>query len=454
MSIKKIICGALSGFIMSATASVSAYGQFWYDMSTDLPTWKKVVIFPLSNAWEKDKFLISRDETSLLYWENKYLMERFEKKIKNMHTIRLAPGIAEKGEILVDKYSMLLEPFENEKARAEAVFEQTGADMYIIPQFTQDYIHEDVSPSIEADIELSSWTEETGGPEGYKKYDEKKWTVHHVQPARKVYVHVRELSYTGYDTEANKVMMFSDIRFGGGDEKHVFRDISKYLRKEFSEIKSGAREKKNKAGTVTIGFKNLTLPSNYDHNEYLIGNRYYPSMEAAYANFNRYESGSINVERVLDELAVKSIYYSTKTEALDKLKGVQIIFDDSVAARQDYYIAGNINRWRRYWYWSAPSISKKAERLESTESKWTDDKGKEHTKTTSKYKEEVTENYGGWGVGHSVSASFALVDAKTNKTVVYFSDSDSDNTIIDAYRHCLEKFYKAVNNYFKEHGIK
>ena len=177
-------------------------------------------------------------------------------------------------------------------------------------------------------------------------------------------------------------------------------------------------------------------------------------MEAAYANFNRYESGSINVERVLDELAVKSIYYSTKTEALDKLKGVQIIFDDSVAARQDYYIAGNINRWRRYWYWSAPSISKKAERLESTESKWTDDKGKEHTKTTSKYEEKVTENYGGWGVGHSVSASFALVDAKTNKTVVYFSDSDLDNTIIDAYRHCLEKFYKAVNNYFKEHGIK
>ena len=113
---------------MQTTAQ--AYGLFWYDMSLDIPLWKKVVIFPLANSSDKNNWLISRDENSLLYWENKYLMERFEKKIKNLHTVRLAPGIAEKNEILIDKFSVLLNPYPNEKARAEAVFEQTGADMY------------------------------------------------------------------------------------------------------------------------------------------------------------------------------------------------------------------------------------------------------------------------------------------------------------------------------------
>ena len=375
MKLKKIICGALSGLIMSASSLASAYGMFWYDMSTDLPMWKKVVIFPLSNAWEKDKFLISTDENSLLYWENKYLMERFDKKIKNMHTIRLAPGIEEKGAILIDKYSMLLQPYPSEAARAEAVFEQTGADMYIIPQFTKKYVHKDVSPSIEADIELKSWTEEKDGPDGDKTYDETKWTEHHVMAARNVYTSVTELSYTGYDTKANKVMLFSDIRHGGGDDKHVFRDISKYLRKEFSEIKGGGREKKNKAGVITIGFKNINVPSNHNAALYSIGRQSYPSMDAAYASFNRYANGSICVDMALDELAVKSIYYAAKVTALDEIKGARIIVDGASDEPVDYYITGTVNRWLRNWHWTAPSIGKTTETVTTEESKWTDKNG-------------------------------------------------------------------------------
>lgn len=454
MSLKKILCGALSGLILSASNFASAYSQFWYDMSTDLPMWKKVVIFPLSNAWEPDKFLISRDENSLLYWENKYLMERFDKKIKNMHTIRLAPGIAEKGAILIDKYSMLLEPFENEKARAEAVFEQTGADMYIIPQFTQKYVHEDVSPSIAADVELKSWTEQKNGPDGDKTYDEKKWTVHHVMPARNTYVPVTELSYTGYDTKANKVMLFSDIRYYGGDDKHIFRDISKYLRKEFSEIKSGDREKKNKAGTVTIGFKDIDLPPNGNVNKYSIDNTNYPTMQAAYAAFNRYDNGSIYIERALDELAIKSIYYTAKTMALDELKGVRVITDGESTETPDYYIRGEVSRWRRYWHWTAPTIGKTTETVKTEEKKWKDKDDKEQTMTITQYKEKIVEHYGYWSVGHSVRTEFCLVNAQTNGVVVRSSNSDSDDLIIDAYRHGLENFYKDVKKYFKEHKIR
>ena len=452
--LKKILCGALSGAIMSASSLVSAYGMFWYDMSTDLPLWKKAVIFPLSNAWEPNRFLISTDETSLLYWENKYLMERFDKKIKNMHTIRLAPGIAEKGEILIDRYSMLLEPFESEKARAEAVFEQTGADMYIIPQFTQKYVHKDVSPSIEANVELSSWTEIKNAPDGDKTTDKKTWTVHHVMPAHNVYLGVTELSYTGYDTEANKVMLFSDIRHGGGDDKHVFRDISKYLRKEFSEIKSGDREKKNKAGTVKIGFKNIYLPSNGNVDVYSIGGTRYPSSEAAFAAFNRYKDGYLNISKAIDELTIKSIYYATKIKALEELNGVRVITDGSSDEPADYYIKGDIYTWQRYWYWTAPSIGKTTETVKSEEEKWKDKDGKEHTKTTTHYKEKVTESGGWWSVRHRIRAEFSLVNAKTGAIVFSSSSSETDDKIMDAYRHGLDKFYKGVKNYFKEHGIK
>ena len=452
--LKKILCGALSGLIMSASGMVSAYGMFWYDMSSDLPLWKKAVIFPLSNAWEPDRFLISTDETSLLYWENKYLMERFEKKIKNMHTIRLAPGIKEKGEILLDRYSMLLEPFENEKARAEAVFERTGADMYIIPQFTQKYVHRDVSPSIEADIELSSWTEIKNGPDGNKTIDKKKWTEHHVMPAHNVYVDVTELSYTGYDTEANKVMLFSDIRHGGGDDKHVFRDISKYLRKEFSEIKSGDREKKNKAGAVKIGFKDIGMPSNGNADIYSVGSARYTSSEAAFAAFNRYKDGNINISKAIDELTIKSIYYATKIKAVDELKGVRVITDGSNDEALDYYVTGDVYSWVRSWSWAAPHIGKTTEVVKTEEEKWKDKDGKEHTKTTTRYREKAADYGGWWSVRHYVRAEFSLVDAKTGTVVFSSSGMETDDKIMDAYRHVLDKFYKGVKDYLKERGIK
>lgn len=454
MNIKKIICGALSGLILSIGSSAGAFGLFWYDLNSDLPMWKKVVIFPLSNAREPDRFLISTDEDSLLYWENKYLMERFDKKIKNMHTVRLAPGIKEKNEILIDKYGALLQPFPSEKARAAAVFEQTGADMYIIPRFTQKYMHHDVSPSIEADVELKSWTEETGGPDGDKKYNEKKKTVHHVMPARDVYMNVTELAYIGYDTEANKVMLFSDIRHGGGDEKHVFRDISKYLRKEFSEIKGGSRSKKNKAGVVTIGFKTLVVPQNYNVDVFLSGGRNYPSLDAAFGGFNHYRDGSINIDKALDEINVKSIYYATKVKAIEDLKGVQVITDASSDQTPNYYVTARIIKWERYWHWTAPTITTTTNLIKSEESKWKDKNGKEHTKTTRWYEEKVAEHYGHWSVGHRMQAMFSLIDARTQQTVVETFENDFDDKIMDAYRHGLDKFYVAVNDYLEARGVK
>ena len=185
-------------FFMLTTAQ--AYGIFWYDMSSDLPQWKKVVIFPLANSNDKDNYLISRDEDSLLYFQNKWLMDRFEKKIKNMHTVRLAPGIKEKDEILIDKFSVLLKPYPKEKTRAEAVFEQTGADMYILPRFRENQMQKIISPEIEIEVEVSSWTEIIGSKDRDGIHDMKTWTERHIIPQMEYYVHSLDLEFEGFDS--------------------------------------------------------------------------------------------------------------------------------------------------------------------------------------------------------------------------------------------------------------
>lgn len=401
-------------FLLMQT-SVHAYGIFWYDMSLDIPKWKKVVIFPLANSNDKNNYLISRDENSLLYWENKHLMERFEKKIKNMHTVRLAPGIKEKDEILVDKFSVLLNPYPDEKTRAAAVFEQTGADMYIFPRFKEKRIQVDISPRTEVDVQLSSWTEITGSKDSDGTYNKKTWTEHHVIPETKVYLHIMELEFEGYDTEANKVMLFTDARreYGTNEEKQ-FKDITKYIRKDFSELKSGKHKDKDKAGAINVGFKNLNLPP---------------------------DVGS-------DEYSLKGAYFGMKFEAMDKLKGVSVITDATSNKNLNYYVTGNVYRWKLIPTWHLPHATTYASLISSEETKWKDDKGKEHKMYTKKYQEKIVDHYAHWSFTWNVQANFQLVNAKTGKSVVSVSGNEFNDKPMDAHRKILRDFYKQVNKYF------
>ncbi len=411
----KIFLTAAIFFLMQASAQ--AYGIFWYDMSLDIPMWKKVVIFPLAYSNDKNNWLISYDENSLLYWENKHLMERFEKKIKNMHTVRLAPGIKEKDEILVDKFSVLLNPYPTEKARAEAVFEQTGADMYLFPRFKEKRIQTDISPRTEFNVQLSSWTEITGSPNSDGTYDKRTWTEHHVIPEKEIHLHIMQLEFEGYDTEnANKVLLFTDTRREYGvDDKHQFRSITKYIRKDFGELKSGKNKGKDKAGTINIGFKNLTLPPNVGSDEY----------------------------------SLKGAYFGMKFEAMDKLKGVSVITDATSDKDLNYYITGNVTEWKLIPTWHPPKVTTTSELIESKETKWKDSKGKEHTMHTKKYKDKIVDHYAYWSFSWNVRATFYLVDAKTGQVVVSESGNTFDDKPMDAYRKIMRTFCEQVNKYFK-----
>ena len=410
----KIFFTAAMIFFMQASAQ--AHGVFWYDMSSDLPMWKKVVIFPLANSKDKNNYLISRDENSLLYWENKHLMERFEKKIKNLHTVRLAPGIKEKDEILVDKFSVLLNPYPNEKTRAEAVFEQTGADMYLLPRFKENRVQTDISPRTEVNVKLRSWTEISDSPNQDGTYDERTWTEHHVIPEKEVHLHIMQLEFEGYDTEANKVLLFTDARREYNvDEQHQFRNITKYIRKDFGDLKSNKNKGKDKAGTINIGFGNLNLPSSVSSNEYYL----------------------------------KGAYFGMKIEALEKLKGVNVITDSASERDLDYYVQGNVERFDMTSTWVLPSVTTSAKLISTEETKWKDSKGKEHKMKTKKYKDEITDHYAHWTFSWNVRATFNLVNAKTGQVVVSESGTDFNDKPMDAYRKILRNFYGEVNKYFK-----
>ena len=409
------ICAAIAIFLMQTSAQ--AYGLFWYDMSSNITQWKKLVIFPLAYSNDKNNYLISRDESSLLFWENKHLMERFEKKIKNMHTVRLAPGIKEKDEILIDKFSVLLKPYPNEKARAAAVFEQTGADMYLFPRFKEKRIQIDISPRTEVNVQLSSWTEISGSPNSDGIYDKRTWTEHHVIPEREIHLHIMKLEFEGYDTEtAKKVLLFLDERREYNvDDQHQFRDITKYIRKDFGELKSGKNKGKDKAGTIKIGFKNINLP---------------PAVGG-------------------DEYSLKSAYFAMKFEAMDKLKGVSVITDATSTQQPDYYVTGDVSTWKLVSTWHLPHVTTRADIISTEKEKWKDVKGNEHTKYTRKYKEVIDDHFAYWSFEWHIGATFRLVNAKTGQVVASYSNYERNDKPMDAYKKILRDFYKEVNEHFK-----
>ncbi|MBR1579204.1 MAG: hypothetical protein IJ668_01700 [Selenomonadaceae bacterium] len=311
----KIILTLMLMLLMSST--VGARDVFWYDINSGIEQWKKVVIFPLVDADNPDHFLINRDEKSELYWKNKYLMEHFEKKIKNMHTIRLSPDIKEKGEILLDKYSDLLKPFASERERAEAVFERTGADLYIIPSYRRKTFKLDAYKRLQYDFAEQKWKAEfdrrmdsVGAANGFTGF-----------------IHVMELNIKGYDVEGNEVFSFTDERHNAAyDERSQFREIAAHVRQDIEDIKSGKHDFANQSGRIKIGFKDFLLPTNLG----------------------------------LDEHTLRGIYFALKVNALEKLEPlgeIELVFDMDDPTPLDYYVTGEVHQWnlKSTWVTSPPT---------------------------------------------------------------------------------------------------
>ena len=65
---------------------------------------------------------------------------------------------------------------------------------------------------------MKSWTEETGGPNGYRTYDVQTWNVNHTIPAQDLMLYHMGIDYNMYDREGKKIMTYRNAEHTYGDK--------------------------------------------------------------------------------------------------------------------------------------------------------------------------------------------------------------------------------------------
>ena len=209
-----LICTVL---MMLMSVSAFARNHVWYDKNAGISTMKKIVVFPIEG-------------TTTYQGAYGALTDNLSKRIKNIHFTVLQPGNAQASRIMAtnDRLAALLGDFPSEEARAQAVQEATAADAYLICRVREDRVQQDWSPETECAVTIEEYTEETGGPDGTRRYD----TIH-VVPGQYVYLHLLNLDYALYDDQGRKIMLVQNNAQGYGcTQEGLYKDLFKEFSKE------------------------------------------------------------------------------------------------------------------------------------------------------------------------------------------------------------------------------
>lgn len=150
-----------------------------------------------------------------------------------------------------------------------------------------------------------------------------------------------------------------------------------------------------------------------------------------------------------EEIIIKSLYFTLKDEA-EKLKKVSLNYDPKNTAEDDAYIVVYLHKYDLVPTWNAPYAEMKPKELWSREQDWKDEKGKKHTKTTTRYETEPYGVPGKYTFEAQVVADFVVVSAKTQEILFAHSDAKTDDKEMDAYREIVKEFYKKLNKKLKE----
>jgi len=218
-------------FLLVAGSEAFAYGHLWYNQFAGIKNIKKIVVYPIDG--------MKHFETA----EEK-LMDYSEKKIEGVYFTLLKPPNEEAQKILRpnEDHAYMLQDFANEKARAWAVRERSGADAYLICRVRENVVQKDLSPEKAVNVEIKSWTEERGGPNGDRTYNESSYHTTHIIPAQYVYLHILDLEYSLYDLNGNKIMTFNNRLQGyGTSEQAQFQTLLKEFAKELSRAKKNSK---------------------------------------------------------------------------------------------------------------------------------------------------------------------------------------------------------------------
>ena len=416
MNVKKTIACALLAALIPTAAF--AHGQMWVDKNANVPKYKKIVIFPLSNKGNEYDYLLSDDEKSDIYKMNDYLDKKFVRKLKYV-TVDLGSPLAENNQIRTDeeKYKPLYERFATEEARSKAVEDITMADAYLVPVIRENRVEEHISPATYVDVLMRTWTEENNGPNGNRIYDERTWVEHHLIPERLMRLRHMEMEQTMYVEGGKKVLTFvnRDHVYFISMEK-MFENLIDEFRKDIKEIKKNDGKDKGGSG-ARITFRPIFVQPNVTNG---------------------------------DEYVARAANYAVQDGAR-RVKGARFVYPDAnnvqAIPAADYYVTGVVNRWDETRVWIPPSADTSVYQIDSHKEKWVDAAGKEHEKTITHWKTVINDHYGHYAYTAHVGGALSLANAKTGQAVITYNGAENDDKSGDAYRHFVKNFYKRVDKY-------
>lgn len=361
-----------------------------------------------------DSFL-DYEEGTEAFAENNRLWERLNKKLKGHNFLRLARGIQEE-RVLSGDYSYLMNEYKSETERAKAIADATMSDAYLLPRFRENWVRIDHSPETYVEVTLKSWTEETGGPNGDRKYDERSWTEGHTIPAKDMPCRIMDIEYELLGDTGEKIITYENsARRYFTSEKDMFKELTEEFMDDLKRVKEGKFKPKEKNATLVVGFGDISAPT-------LAG----------------------------DEERTRALMFAIRDEA-KRLDGVKIEYGAGTKTPR-YLIGGNVQHCELRPTWVDPYVTVSDDLVSSTESKWYDNKGKEHKMYTKKYTQSIHDHFGHYTYTAIVAADIHLIDALRHTTVLSHRGYDADDKEIDACRHIMRDFYKKANKYLKENG--
>lgn len=186
----------LSLLLVMIHSCAFAYATVWYDKGSILGKATKIVVFPIQGLKEYKQ-------------ADSYLQDKLQEKVKKVYFPLLVAPNAQSQKLIEENqdYKYLTGYFPDEKARGLAVEEHLAADAYIIVKARENRSCKDYSPETKTTVTISTWMEESGGPDGYKKWNEISHEEEHIIPADENRRYLLTLDFYMYDTNGNKIML-------------------------------------------------------------------------------------------------------------------------------------------------------------------------------------------------------------------------------------------------------
>ena len=265
----------LAMLLLTAPLSASAHGNIWMDESVPqeecLTAYQRIVLYPVRDRKSHELLPSAYPE-----W-NDELADRLPKRIKHTEFLWFQGPKEqkdEKGEIAAGTptYQKLLQPFPSEDARAQAVYETTGADGYLQPRLRFQKERTDVSPATWTNVTVESYYNVENGPHGNEwRRDWRSWKVSHCIPEMRRTLQMIDCDFTLYDARTHKKAMtlFDSYRCYDVDAVHAYEIITKNFAGDWSRLKD--KKRKNVAADApTLCLEALTLPEKAARDPYVI----------------------------------------------------------------------------------------------------------------------------------------------------------------------------------------